>query len=172
MKKLKKYILYIYNRNKFGYLDYSCHIHKTSIFWGKYNIFFYKNSEIFEYVIFRAYTGTIKVGSNTQIGPFTVLFAGSGIEIGENVLIAPHCVIAGGNHDHKQLSIPMRFAKGTSKGPIIIANDVWIGANSTIVDNVKIGKGAVIGANSVVTKNVKPYTIVAGVPARMIGSRK
>ena len=54
----------------------------------------------------------------------------------------------------------------TSKGPIIIENDVWIGYGATIMSGVTVGNGAIIGAHSVVTKNVEPYSIVVGNPAR------
>ena len=57
------------------------------------------------------------------------------------------------------------------KGDTIIGSDVWIGQNVTIMPGVKIGDGDIVGANSVVTKDVKPYTIVAGNPARLIRKR-
>ena len=55
--------------------------------------------------------------------------------------------------------------------PININDYVWIGANVTVLQNVKIGQGAVVCAGSVVTKDVEPYSIVAGTPARPIGKR-
>jgi virginiamycin A acetyltransferase len=55
--------------------------------------------------------------------------------------------------------------------PVIIGNDVWVGARAIILDGVTIGDGAVIGAGAVVTKNVEPYTIMGGVPARLIRRR-
>lgn len=58
-----------------------------------------------------------------------------------------------------------------SKGDIVIGNDVWIGLNSTILDGISIGNGAVIAAGSVVTKNVEPYSIVGGNPAKLIKYR-
>lgn len=58
-----------------------------------------------------------------------------------------------------------------SRGDIIIKNDVWIGVNSTILDNITIGNGAVIAAGSVVTKSVPPYAIVGGNPAKIIKYR-
>ena len=62
-------------------------------------------------------------------------------------------------------------AKFTEHHVVSIGNDVWIGANVTIVDGVKIGNGAIIGANSLVTKDVRPYSIVGGVPAKLIRMR-
>lgn len=61
--------------------------------------------------------------------------------------------------------------RNRSKGKVIIGNDVWIGDSVTILSGVKIGDGAVIGANSLVTKNIEPYTIVGGVPTKLIKKR-
>ena len=58
-----------------------------------------------------------------------------------------------------------------SKGDIIIEDDVWIGANCIILSGVKISRGAIIAAGSVVIKDVAPFTIVGGVPARLIKER-
>jgi virginiamycin A acetyltransferase len=65
----------------------------------------------------------------------------------------------------------MKMGHPSCKGDIIIGNDVWIGAKSTIMSGVKIGDGAVIGANSTVAKDVEPYSIVVGNPARHIKYR-
>ena len=58
--------------------------------------------------------------------------------------------------------------EATSKGDIIVQDDVWIGYGATILSGLTIGQGAVIAAGSVVTKDVTPYSVVAGVPARVI----
>ena len=146
-------------------------VHSTAIVEDESTIQFGKDAEVWEYVIIRKGV-RMTVGESTQIGPFSVLFGGNNISIGKNVIIAPHCVIAAGNHDYKQSTLPMRFARSISEGPIIIEDNVWIGANCTITDNVRIGKDAVVAANSVVTKNVEPYSIVGGTPAKKIGQRK
>lgn len=59
----------------------------------------------------------------------------------------------------------------TTKGAIIIEDEVWLGANSIILSGVTIGKGAIVAAGSVVTKDVPPYTIVGGNPAKFIKNR-
>jgi acetyltransferase-like isoleucine patch superfamily enzyme len=128
--------------------------------------------EIKDYVIIRTFKNPVVIGEYCQLNPFTVIYGGSGVYIGDNVMIAPHCMIAAGDHDFKQTKIPIRFAGSLTKGPIVIEDNVWIGANCTITDGVKIGREAVVAANSVVTRNVASYDIVAGVPARVIGNRK
>ena len=130
------------------------------------------HAEIKDYVIIRTYDNKVTIGEYTQINPFTVIYGGSGVIIGKNVMIAPHCMIAAGDHDFKQIEVPIRFAGNLSTGPIIIEDNVWIGANCTITDGVRIGRDAVIAANSVVTKDVGEFDIVGGVPAKVIRNRK
>jgi len=151
---------------------YPYYIHKTAQLDKRRLITIADNVEIKDYVIIRPYANPVTIGEYTQINPFTVIYGGSGVYIGNNVMIAPHCMIASGDHDFKQTEQPMRFAGFLSKGPIIIEDNVWIAANCTITDGVRIGKDAVIAANSVVTKDVEPYDIVGGVPAKVIGNRK
>jgi len=115
---------------------------------------------------------TIKIGEYSQINPYCVLYGN--IEIGNCVMIAPHCVIVSSNHNHKQIEKPMRFAdmpSETNPSKTIIEDDVWVGANSTVGAGVHIHNGAVIGANSFVNKDVPPYAIMGGVPARILGYR-
>lgn len=146
-------------------------VHRTAILPGRKMIRLGLRALICEYVVVRPGDVPIEIGKYTQVGPFTVIFGGTGVRIGDNVMIGPHCCIASGNHDHHQLDRPMRFAGNLSDGPIVIEDNVWIGANVTITDGVHIGHDAVIGAGSVVTKDVVPFDIVGGVPARVIGSR-
>lgn len=153
-----------------GYSTYF--VHKSAILEKKELITIKKSAEIQEYVIIRTFENTVSIGEFTQINPFTVIYGGSGVSIGNNVMIAPHCMIAAGDHDFQQTERPMRFAGSISKGPIVIEDNVWIGANCTITSGVRIGRDAVVAANSVVTKDVNPYEIVGGVPAKLIGNRK
>ena len=91
--------------------------------------------------------------------------------IGKNVSIAPNVVmIACSSANNGKKINEIRYVKEHlwKEDRIVIADDVWIGANVTILPGVSVGKCSVIGAGSVVTKNVEPYTIVAGNPARVI----
>jgi acetyltransferase-like isoleucine patch superfamily enzyme len=172
LRKLVNHILYfikIKPKPEDWILNY--HIHPTSIIYKKINVLIHSSALICEHVIIRAPIGKLSIGEKSQIGPFTVIFTDSDIQIGKDVMIAPHCVIASGNHDYTNIEIPMIQAGGTSAGPIVIGDDVWIGSNCTIIDNVKIGKGAIIAANSLVNRNVGDYEIFGGVPAKFIKSR-
>ena len=92
--------------------------------------------------------------------------------IGDNVMIAPDCVIYVRNHESSRLDIPMCKQGSTEERPVVIGNDVWIGGRVIILPGVKIGDGAIVGAGSVVTRDVSEYDIVAGNPARVIKNRK
>ena len=75
------------------------------------------------------------------------------------------------NHGIGDLSVPMWRQKSSAPKPIVIGNDVWIGARVIILGGVHVGDGSVIGAGSVVTRDVEPYSIVAGNPAKLIRKR-
>jgi len=147
-------------------------IARTAILRGRRMIDLAPGCEVMHGVIVHAHRARVRLGRRSQLNPYTVVYGGSGVTIGDDVMIAPHCVLAAGNHDHRQLDQPMRTAPSISRGPIVIEDDVWVGAHCTITDGVTIGRGAVVGANSVVTRDVPAYAIVAGVPAHVIGDRR
>jgi maltose O-acetyltransferase len=106
--------------------------------------------------------GKLIVGRNSRLNGVHI-DARERIEIGDNVRIAPYSVIMDSDfHDIKD-----HFSDGPSK-PVVIEDDVWIATRSTILKGVTIGRGSVVAAGAVVTKDVPPYTIVAGVPAKVI----
>jgi acetyltransferase-like isoleucine patch superfamily enzyme len=92
------------------------------------------------------------------------------ITIGDHVLIGPKTVIWG--RDHGTRSGQLIKVQEHIRNPILIEDDVWIGASATILKGVTISKGAVIGAGSVVTKNVPANAIVVGNPARVLRFRE
>lgn len=117
--------------------------------------------------------GEIKIGDNFSINVNSYLGAADGgyINIGNNVLISQNVVLRASNHRFSDISIPIN-QQGHTVGSIIIEDDCWIGANVVITPNVKIGKHSIVGAGAVVTKDIQPYSIVAGVPAKLIKTRK
>lgn len=112
----------------------------------------------------------LKIGNNSNIGPFAYIGCSGFIEIGDNVMISPRVSIFAENHDFDNPNIIMK-EQGVTKKFVKIEDDCWIAANSIILAGVTIGKGSVIAAGSVVTKDVPPYSVVAGVPAEIIKSR-
>jgi len=121
--------------------------------------------------IFSCASSIIKVGNEVSIGPGSYIRASRGpVTLGSYITIGAHTVIISGNPDYKRLDIPMMKQEGEAKG-ITIGDDVWVGVGVMIIDGVRIGNGCVIGAGAVVTKDVSDYSIAAGVPAKVLGSR-
>lgn len=115
--------------------------------------------------------GSIKIGDNFSMNNNSQIDASSGlIVIGDDCLVGPNCVFRAANHVFDRIDIPINL-QGHTYGKIIIENDVWFGSNCVITSNTKIGTGSIIAAGSVVTKDVAPYSIVGGVPAKLIKSR-
>jgi len=117
-------------------------------------------------------TGFFSMGDFSYIGCNAVLGAGGGgIQIGNNVLIGQGVSIHSENHNFKNAHQLIR-EQGISYKGVVIGDDVWIGSKSVILDGVMIGTGAVVGAGSVVTRSVPAYSLVVGVPAKVIGTRE
>lgn len=113
----------------------------------------------------------ITIGQNCNIGEFNHITSINKIIIGDNLLTGRWVTISDNNHgdiSFEDLQIPPLLRHETSKGPVIIGNNVWIGDKSTILSNVKIGDGVIVGANSVVTKDIPAYSVVGGNPAKII----
>jgi acetyltransferase-like isoleucine patch superfamily enzyme len=112
----------------------------------------------------------LKLGNQVDLAWGVLITTDGGVEIGDRTLIGYKTQILSKNH-----VIPKNksriFEAGHIPEKVTISNDVWIGANCLILPGVKIGEGAVIAAGSVVTKDVLPFTIVGGVPARVIKER-
>jgi len=131
------------------------------------NVILSEGVRISENVEIRGTQGFISVGKGTTVNR-NVTIRGK-VKIGDFCLIAPNVVIVGSNHSYHKVDL-IRNQGLIIKG-IEIMDDVWIGANSTILDGVKIGKGAIIAAGSVVTKDVDNYSIFGGVPAKKLKKR-
>ena len=109
--------------------------------------------------------GTLEIGDGVFINSGTSICAENCVRIGRNVAIGNYSLIMDtdfhATNDHTQAA---------EARPVIIEDDVWLGARVTVLKGVRIGRGAVVGAGAVVTKDVPPRTVVGGVPARIIRS--
>lgn len=109
--------------------------------------------------------GDVFIGNETVIGLGNTIIGP--VIIGNGVMLAQNIVVSGLNHGYEDISIsPSKQPVSTKQ--IVINDDVWVGANSTITAGVTIGKHSVIGAGSVVVKDVPEYSIAVGNPARVI----
>lgn len=122
------------------------------------------------------------IGNNVYIGRGSKITIGSGARINENVylekvtlgndvLIAPNVAILSRMHEFSSLEVPISQQGYRTEKEVVVGNDVWIGRNVVVMPGVSIGEGAIVGAGSVVTKDVEPFTIVGGVPAKLIRKR-
>ena len=163
----------IHNRLRFkdAIIEAGCCINRNSVIASNahiYNNSVINNSQIASY----SYIGKNCLVQNTQIGKFC--------SISNDVLIGL------GNHPSENFSTSPIFYRVNNAlkiklvhtnsdfqeyQPINIGNDVWIGTRAIVMDGVTIGHGAIIAANSVVTKDVPPYSVVGGVPAKIIKYR-
>jgi len=112
-------------------------------------------------------------GTYANIGFIGVNDAETPIYIGNHVSIAPNCICVACSSANNGISInqiPYVRDALTKKAPVVIEDEVWIGANVTILPGVTIGRSSIIGAGSVVTDDVQPFSVYAGVPARKIRS--
>lgn len=123
------------------------------------------NSTIEEYSLADNGMGDILIGNNVRIGVCNVLIGP--VKIGDSSGLGPHVILSGLNHYYEDITRPSRL-QGAYANPIIIEEDVWIGANSFIAAGVTIGRHAIVAGSSVVTKDVPPYSVVAGNPAKVI----
>lgn len=133
-----------------------------------------KNCSIGEHCIISK-TEQIEMGDNVSIGPYAVLYAiYRKIIFGNNILLGPHVTIVNGDHSIRKVGVTI--FENQEKLPqddadVIIEDDVWIGANVTILKGVTIGRGSVIAAGAVVTKDIPSYVVAGGVPAHPLTHR-
>ncbi|MDQ3107200.1 MAG: acyltransferase [Actinomycetota bacterium] len=113
--------------------------------------------------------GEVEIGAHCSlnVGVSTI----GRVTIGNAVRIATGVVLVGENHVHTDTERPIALQGLTSEG-VVVEDDVWIGANVTVVDGVTIGAHSVVAAGAVVTRDVEPYSLAAGVPARRIRDRR
>lgn len=137
----------------------NCYFHNGNIIdaWEKFNG--------------NTYSPTISIGNNCSFGRYSHISAINKICIGDNLLTGAFVLISDNSHgefDEYCLNKEPSKRQLVHKGEIIIGNNVWLGDKVAILSGVHVGEGAVVAANAVVTKDVPPYSLVAGVPAKII----
>lgn len=115
-------------------------------------------------------TSALEIGNNSGIGIASRIYGH--VCIGDNVLMGPEVIILTSGHKYENADVLIRDQGRLPEKTVYIGNDVWIGARAIILPGVRIEDGAVIGAGAVVTKDVPPYTVVGGVPAKVIKQRR
>ena len=113
--------------------------------------------------------GHIRIGDRSMLGADSIIGSGTDVTIGEDVLMGPQVLIYTCNHC-TELGIPIREQPFAFQ-PVVIGDDVWIGARCIILPGVTIGNGAVLAAGAVVAKDVPENAIVGGVPAKVLKMR-
>lgn len=109
--------------------------------------------------------GDVIIGDHTRIGLHNTIIGP--VTIGCHVNLAQGITVTALNHNFED-SDKRIDEQGVSTTPVIIEDDIWIGANAVILPGVTIGNHSVVAAGAVVTKNVPPHSLVAGVPAKII----
>jgi acetyltransferase-like isoleucine patch superfamily enzyme len=112
----------------------------------------------------------VVVGPSTYVGHRCLFYGHRGITIGRDVLLANDVQLICGNHTFEQRDVPIR-AQPPTGAPIVIGDDVWLGASVIVLGGVTVGRGSVVGAGSVVTRTLPPYSIALGAPAQVVGVR-
>ena len=110
------------------------------------------------------------LGRNVGISCDSQLNAAGGIEIGEDTLIGPGCMIWSVNHRFQDAKVPIRL-QGYDAQRVVIGRDCWIAAGAVVLPGVHIGEGTIVAAGAVVTRSCEPGSLLGGVPARQLGSR-
>lgn len=165
----RRWFLKLFLKSTKAKLNVECFVKIT----GAKNISFGSNCSVSTRSSLFAHSGgRISIGNNFSMNYNSCLNSAEGGEIiiGENVLIAQNVVLRASDHNFENTEIPIN-KQGHINGRIIIEDNCWIAANAVITSNVTIGAHSIVGAGAVVTKNVEQYSIVGGVPAKLIKKR-
>jgi maltose O-acetyltransferase len=111
----------------------------------------------------------VRVGDRSALG-LDCLVIGP-LVVGSDVMMGPRCCMLGSSHNTESTTVPMNQQGFLPDRAVVIEDDVWIGANVTVLPGRTIGRGSIVGAGSVVTRDVPPYSVVGGNPARVVASR-
>jgi acetyltransferase-like isoleucine patch superfamily enzyme len=119
----------------------------------------------------RAHEGTLRIGAKTVLGRENTLNCHLDVEIGARCIVADWVYVGDFDHRFEDLDRPIKD-QGIAKSPVRIGPDVWIGVKASVLRGARVGEGCVVAAHAVVRGEVPAYSVVAGVPARVVRSRR
>lgn len=112
--------------------------------------------------------GRARIGAGTHMNLGVFLAAYEHVEIGAHCMLANGCFVTDADHRFEDPDRPILAQGYAVKGPTVIGENSWLGLNVAVLGGVTIGRNCVIGANSVVTRDIEPFSVAAGIPARVI----
>ncbi len=112
----------------------------------------------------------VAIGRDSGIGQFSFIGAAGGVTIGDNVIMGQYISFHAQSHVHADTNRPIR-EQGTEAQGITVESDVWVGAKATFLDGAHVRHGSIVAAGAVVRGEFPPYSIIGGVPAKILKSR-
>lgn len=118
----------------------------------------------------RAHEGTLRIGDKTVLGRENTLNCYLDLEIGARCIVADWVYMGDFDHRTDDVHVPIKD-QGIVKSPVRVGDDVWVGVKSSVLRGADVGHGSVVAAHAVVRGDVPPFSVVAGVPGRVVRDR-
>jgi acetyltransferase-like isoleucine patch superfamily enzyme len=116
--------------------------------------------------------GDISIGDTSNLSMNCLIHSERSVVLGSGVLIAAYCyLVGGGSHDFERADVPVIQQESLPSRGIVLENGVWLAARVTVLDGVRIGRGAIVGAGAVVRDDVPAGAVAVGTPARVVRMR-
>ena len=119
----------------------------------------------------RAHEGTLRVGDKVVLGRDNTVNCYLDVEIGDATIVADWVYVCDFDHVYEDVTVPIKD-QGIVKSPVRIGPDCWVGTKATVLRGSMVGEGCVLAAHTVVRGDVPPYSIVGGVPGRVLKDRR
>lgn len=172
IRSIQRYLIPRFISSLYFFMKYKCLISPLAKVQVTKNISFDKGTVVKPFAVIQTNSGKIAIGKKCSINNFVQIANGDAeIRIGDYVRIGPSVTILSSSRNYKKKNEFILY-QGSTHATTTIEDDVLIASGAIILKGCHIGRGAVIGAGSVVTKDVPPYSVVVGIPAKVIGERK